>query len=85
MSYRNRRQLPYENEGLINEFLINFFVCLSDGFGVAHFIERAPALNAQFAANKSEIKSHRFGALDLKEKSAKDYINYGGRLKKYDG
>ncbi len=57
ISYPYRSQLPYEDEGSIDEYLINFFVCLADGFG----------------------------ALDLKEKSAKDYINYGNRIKRYDG
>ena len=77
--------MSYQRKDLITEGLIIFFVCLISAFGVAHFVVKAPTLNAQFAAEKREIKIQRFGALDLKEKTAKDYIKYSGLLKRYDG
>jgi hypothetical protein len=80
MNYHYRHQLTDKNQGFIKEFLQRKKVICQT------YKERIDLISGlQIAAGKREIRSHRLGALDLKEKTAKDYIDHGYRLKRYDG
>jgi hypothetical protein len=81
MSKHHGHHLTQDVISTLKISVIIIFICVIAAFIVAPFVVKGPVINAQFAAEKREIRTERFGTRGLKEKSAKDYINYAGNSK----
>jgi heme/copper-type cytochrome/quinol oxidase subunit 3 len=81
MSKHHRHHLTQDGKSTLIISVIIVFICFIAAFIVASFVVKGPVLNAQFAAEKREIRTERLGTRDLKGKSANDYINYVGSSK----
>ncbi len=76
MSKHHGHHLTQDGKSTLIISVIIIFICFIAAFIVASFVVKGPVINAQFAAEKGEIRTERFGTRGLKEKSDKDYINY---------
>ena len=78
MSKHHGHHLTQDGKSTLKISVITLFICLIAAFIVVSLVANGPVPNAQFVAEKREIRTERFGTRDLKGKSDKDYINYAG-------
>ncbi len=76
MSKHHGHHLTQDGKSTLIISVIIIFICFIAAFIAASFVLKGPVINAQFTAEKGEIRTERFGTRGLKEKSDKDYINY---------